>query len=450
MSLERAKQLREEKARLWERQKELVGAAEGRAEKDDHEGPLFTDEERQELEKIESRMREQTRDIEALESAEERRREMEDSPEPRSAPRNQSAEPEPGSQGPEVSTNELYNRAFRYMMAPEDATDEQRAAYKQLGGQNGMLSVRLGNSQEARKRQRYVRQRILEGRQMSTSDGSGGEWVPEGFRSVLEEALLAFGGARQLRSTILRTATGNNMPMPTVDDTDNKGAILSENTQDSEQDVTTDSEELGAFKYTSRIVRVPIELLQDSEFDVADYLSRALGERIGRATNEHFTVGSGNSEPHGFMTASAEGHEAGASDIDFDDVLELIHSVDPAYRSDAEFTFNDATLLELKKLKDNDGRYLWTPGVAVREPDRVWGFTYIINQDIEDIGSSTRSMAFGDFSKFFIRDVMDVTVRRLVERYADYHQEAFVAISRHDSEYLNAGTDPIKHLAHAA
>ena len=134
----------------------------------------------------------------------------------------------------------------------------------------------------------------------------------------------------------------------------------------------------------------------------------------------------------------------------YEDLVDLEHSVDPAYRAEAEFMFHDDTLKVLKKLKDADGRPLWLPGVAVREPDTILGYNYVINQDMPIMAANAKSILFGDFSKYMIRDVMDLMLLRLVERYADFAQVGFIAFSRHDGDLLDAGTNPIKHYANSA
>ena len=156
-----------------------------------------------------------------------------------------------------------------------------------------------------------------------------------------------------------------------------------------------------------------------------------------------FTVGTtGN---RGVVTMAPVGvtaaSEAAITDIE---LVDLVHSVDPAYRGQAEFMFNDQTLRELKKLRDAEGRPLWLPGIAVREPDTILGYRYVINTHMPVMEPGAKSVLFGDFSKYYIRDVMDITLVRLDEVYAEYGQVAFLAFSRHDGALLDAGTNPIR------
>jgi HK97 family phage major capsid protein len=284
------------------------------------------------------------------------------------------------------------------------------------------------------------------------TDSAGGYTVPPGFVKQIEQSMLTFGGMREA-SFIMRSSTGNDIEWPTVNDTGNTGALLAENAQVSEQDVTFASKTLNAYKYTSKLVRVSNELLNDSAFNLQSFLANLLGERIARITNTHFTTGTGSSQPNGVVTGASNG-KTGASgqtaSVIYNDLVDLQHSVDPSYRRGARFMMHDSTLKALKKLIDGQSRPLWLSGVAVREPDSILGHPYTINQDVAEMAASAKSILFGDFSKYIIRDVMGITMMRLNERYADYFQVGFVAFSRHDGDLLDSGTDPIKYYTNAA
>lgn len=285
------------------------------------------------------------------------------------------------------------------------------------------------------------------------SDSAGGYAVPEGFANQLTEAMLAFGGMRASRATVLNTMSGATLPYPTTNDTANAGAILAENAQVTEQDTTFGVVNIGAFMYTSKLVRVSLQLLQDSAFDMEAYLARMLGTRVARITNTHFTTGTGSGQPSGVVTGAALG-KAGASGqvatVTYADIVDLQHSVDPAYRTDAEWMFADSTLKALKKLVDGEQRPLWAPGIAVKEPDTILSHRYVINQDVAAMAASAKSILFGDFSQYLIRDVTGADLLILRERYADYLQVGFISFSRHDGALIDAGTDPIKFYQNAA
>jgi HK97 family phage major capsid protein len=292
----------------------------------------------------------------------------------------------------------------------------------------------------------------------TTSGAVGGYTVPDEMMRQLEVSLLAFGGMRQV-ATVLRTGSGAALPIPTVNDTANKGAILAENIAASEQDTTFAQLVLDAYKYTSKYILVSVELLQDSSINVAQFLGSALATRIGRITNDHFSTGTGSSQPNGIVTASGLG-KTGASGqtatIIYDDFVDLEHSVDPAYRAGARFMMSDAMLKVVKKIKiaqfsgDTAGVPLWMPGLVAGQPDTILGYPFTINQSMASPTASAKTVVFGDLSKYLIRDVRDITLLRLDERFAEYHQVAFLAFSRHDGDLLDAGTDPVKHYIQAA
>lgn len=290
---------------------------------------------------------------------------------------------------------------------------------------------------------------------LGTTSGAVGQYtVPDEAMRALEVALLAFGGMRQV-STVIRTDSGAALPFPTVNDTSNAGVILSENTQAAELEFTFGQLVLDSYKYSSKYILCSVELLQDSAVNVAQFIGQALGERIGRITNTHFTTGSGTGQPKGIETAATLGvtvaHGQTASLL-YEDLVDAEHSVDPAYRRNARWMFADSTLKAIKKLKllqysgDTTGAPLWLPGLAAGQPDTILGYPYTINQDCATLATSSKSVFFGDFSKYIIRDVRDVTLLRLDERFADYHQVAFIAFSRHDGDLLDAGTHPVKYI----
>ena len=330
----------------------------------------------------------------------------------------------------EVDDEELRQRAWRnwavYGMAGLDAEERQVMASRQANV-----------SREMQKRAQSV-----------GVDTAGGYTVFDDFAARIETALKAYSGVRQTRATILRTASGNDFNMPTSDDTSNKGELLSENTQVGEQDVVFGSKTLRAYMFSSKLVKASIQFLQDTDIsNIEGWLADRLGERIGRALADYYIEGTGNNQPEGLEESTTLGETATAVDaVTYDEIVELIHSVDPAYRTQAEFLIGDDLLKMLKQLKDGEGRPLWVPGVAVREPDTILGYRYAIDQEIPDLASDEIVAYFGDFSKFHLRDVSQMQMMRLTERYADYLQVAFLLFSRHDSALLDAGTHPIRHL----
>lgn len=265
----------------------------------------------------------------------------------------------------------------------------------------------------------------------------GGFLVPEGFRQKITETMQFFGGMREVSGGIV-TASGNDLPWPTNDDTGNEGAYLAEGVAAGEQDVSLGQRKLGAHFITSKLVKASFGLLQDSAFDLESWLSRKLGERIGRRENRAFTTGTGVDQPEGITTNVTVGKEGAAgqeTSVTYDDIIDLEHSVDPAYRNErARFMFHDLTLAELRKLKDGDQRPLWQPAVDAGVPDAFNGRPYTVNNDMPEMAADADSILFGDFELgYVIRDVRDIGLIRFNERYADALQVAFLAFARHDA-----------------
>lgn len=338
-------------------------------------------------------------------------------------------------------------RAWARTQAGEPLTEDDESVCKELRRNPHASSFDL----ELR-RERYPRVR-REMRALSIADpAAGGVTVPEGFVNNFERALLEFGGMRSV-ADVIRTDTGADWPWPHSDDTSNTGAILAENVTVAEQDIAFGAMVMKAYKYTSKLVKVSFELLNDSAFDFAAILGEMLGERIGRINNTHFTTGLGDgNQPKGVITAAAVGKTAAsATAIAADEIYDLIHSVDPAYRrQNAGFMMHDNILLAIRKLKDGDGRYLWTEGLDAGQSDKLAGRPITINQDMaSSVATGNKTIAFGAFRFYKIRDVGSFRLRRLVERYADADQEGFVAFTRHDGNLLDAGTNPVKVLKQA-
>lgn len=320
-------------------------------------------------------------------------------------------------------------------------SEEYRSAFVQY----------LTNPSELSNEQRSI---LMEKRALSAVTGaSGGYTVPQGFYNQIQDAMKFYGGMRQSRATVMKTSSGNDLPIPTSNDTSNVGELLGENTGAATQDLAFGQVIMKAYKYSSKVVLVPFELLQDSAFNIEQFLARKLGERIGRITNTHFTTGDNSSKPQGIVTAATLG-KTGATgqttSIIYEDLVDLEHSVDIAYRSNAEFMFHDSTLKILKKLKDSTGRPLWLPGLEVKEPDTILGYKYTVNNDIASMAANAKSILFGDLSNYFIRDVMDIQLFRISDKYIESGQVGFLAFYRGDGRMVDAGMNPVKYYANSA
>ncbi len=323
---------------------------------------------------------------------------------------------------------------------------------------NKSMTFRLGgNALQGRHRDDILRWeqshaeevRANAGPQNSTS--SGGYSIQDAAMREVEVALLSFGAMRRAGCTIIRTDTGGPLPIPTVNDSTNVGHLVTEGTTIVTTDVTFAQLVLDAWKYTSDKVLVSTELMQDNSVNLPMLLGRILGERIGRATNVAFTTGTGTGQPNGIVNAATFTQLAtgSSSSLSLTNLVNLYHSVDPSYRDGAKWMFNDSTLAKIKLLVDSQSRPLWLPGLVDRAPDTLLGSPYVINQDMAAVTSTGKSVLFGDFSKYWIRDVRDVTLLRLDERFAEFLQVAFLAFMRTDGDLLDAGTHPVKGIQQA-
>lgn len=284
----------------------------------------------------------------------------------------------------------------------------------------------------------------------TTTTTGGGYTIPRGFQSELEKALKDFGGMWEA-SRIVRTRKGNTLDWPTVNDTANKAYLLSEsdNATTSATGVTFGQQQYEAYKYTSGLIQIPTELIEDSEFDIVSEIRSLLVERIFRGTNEALTIADGSSKPKGVVSAATYAGTTTAT-ITADDIVDLLHSVDPAYRSmrSARFMFNDDVLKQLKKLShsSSDDRPLWLPSIRDNEPATLYGKPYTINQDMASPANGAKWALFGDFSKYIIRVVRDMRIVRLNERFGELDQVGIVVFFRLDGDLLDGGTHPIKYL----
>ena len=297
---------------------------------------------------------------------------------------------------------------------------------------------------------------------MSTTTGSqGGYVVPQGFSGLLEEAKKWFGGIEGVVGKF-ESETGNPWPWPTVNDTTNRGRIIGQNQQVVETDLVFGQTTFNAFIGSSDLILIPLALLQDSYFDIDGMVSRLLGIRMGRLYNWKCTLGTGTNEPTGIVLAAvASGNiltlSAGSTaSVAYNNLIDLEHSVDPAYRENdtSRFMFSDTMLKLLKKLVDSNNRPLWQPGltasfqhgaaVMTGSKPKILEHEYVINNDMAIPSASAYSGLFGDMDTFKVRQVTGgTTVLRLVERYADYMQIGFIAFQRFDSNLVDAGTHPI-------
>ena len=294
---------------------------------------------------------------------------------------------------------------------------------------------------------------------MSTTTGSEGGFTvaPEYYRQ-LTEALKQYGGIRSV-ATVMPTGTGAQMNFPTADATSEEGEIVGQNAPAGTADTTFANLTLDVFKYSSKSIALPFELIQDSMFDLDAYVRTLLANRLGRITSKHFTTGDATNKPRGIVTAADVGKTGAtgtATTITYDDLVDLEHSLDPVYRTRAGvgFMMHDQSLKAVRKIKDTQGRPVFVPGYEQGNPggapDRLLGRPIYISQEMPQMAANAKSVLFGDYKSYIIREVMDLTLFRMTDSaYTLKGQVGFVAFNRQGGNLIDVG-GAVKAFQHAA
>ena len=279
------------------------------------------------------------------------------------------------------------------------------------------------------------------------TSAQGGYTVPTEVATSVADALKDFGGMRAV-SEVFRTAQGNDINFPTSDGTSETGELIGENTTATGADPSFGVVTLKTYKFSSKVVACPFELLQDSSIDMEAFIKARLVTRLGRVTNTYFTTGTGTGQPNGIVTAAASGKVGTTGQtvtVIYDDLVDLVHSVDPAYRNlgRCKFMMNDSSLKVIRKLKDTAGRPIFLPGydgLGGSFPDTLLGYPIQINQDIAVMAANAKSILFGDFTFYKIRDAMDIQMFRFDDSaYIKLGQIGFLAWMRSGGNFVDVG-----------
>lgn len=285
-------------------------------------------------------------------------------------------------------------------------------AYLRAEGQVALLSA----EERAVLRRGYQTIKPEERAQVTGTNAAGGYVVPTELQAEIIRTMKMWGPMYDPGITReLTTSGGYSLPFPTVDDTANTIAGTTQGTtllDDASGDVVFGQKALSAYAFATPWIRVSKELADDSLFAMEALLGDLLGERLGRGANLKLTVGagSGSAEANGVVTASTTGKTAAsATAVTYDEIIDLTHSVDPAYRGSPKvaYMFSDPILQVIRKLKDGQGNYLWQHGNVQQDvPSSLNGYNYHINQAMSQaMTTGQKIMLFGDFSKYFVRKV---------------------------------------------
>jgi HK97 family phage major capsid protein len=268
------------------------------------------------------------------------------------------------------------------------------------------------------------------------TDTEGGYLVPDEFERNLVEALEEENIFRRLANVITTSSGDRKIPVVASKGTaswiDEEGAIP-------ESDDSFGQVSIGAYKLGT-LIKVSEELLNDSVFNLESYISREFARRIGNKEEESFFGGDGSGKPTGILAATGGAQlgvtTAGATAITLDEVLDLFYSLKAPYRNKAVFVMNDSTVKAIRKLKDSQGQYLWQPSIQAGTPDTILNRPLYTSAYVPAIAAAAKTIAFGDFSYYWVADRQGRVFKRLNELYAATGQVGFIATQRVDGKLI--------------
>jgi len=271
---------------------------------------------------------------------------------------------------------------------------------------------------------------------LSTSpDVDGGYLVPEEFENQIVTGLEETNVIRSI-AKVITTSAERKIPIAA---THSIAQWTLENAAYTESNPTFDQKTVDSFKLTD-LVKVSVELLQDSYFDLEAYIVQEFARAFGAAEEEAFCIGTGTGQPTGIFNATNGGHvgvtAGSATAITLDNLLDLIYALKAPYRKNAKFFMKDTTVSAIRKLKDNNGAYLWQPSVQANQPDKLLGYDLYTSPYAPEPAAGALPIAFGDFHNYWIADRTGRTVQKLIELYAGNGQVGFIATERVDGKVI--------------
>jgi HK97 family phage major capsid protein len=282
-------------------------------------------------------------------------------------------------------------------------------AYIRSQGQEGMLEPEVREML-----QRGYEKLTPEQRAQTTTTTAGGYMVPTELQAEIIKTMKMWGPMYDPGVTReINTSSGASFPWPTVDDTANSAAATTQGTtltDDGSGDVVFGQKQLDAFAYATPWIRISKELVDDAITNVEPVIGDLIGERLGRLANTQLTTGDGSGDPNGIVTASSAGKTAvSTTAFTAEEIIDLEHSVDPAYRQSpkARFMLHDTVLAFVRKLKNGQGDFIWSMGdIRGGVPNQLLGRPYSINQAMASAFTTAQKLIlFGDFGKYFVRKV---------------------------------------------
>ena len=267
-----------------------------------------------------------------------------------------------------------------------------------------------------------------------SSDQDGGYLVPEEFETFIVDGLKEANVIRSI-AKVITTHHDRKIPIAVGHSVAN---WTPENGEFTESNPTFGQKQIDAHKLTD-LIRVSVELLQDSAFSLEEYIANEFARAFGVAEEEAFCVGTGSGQPTGIFTANGGqvGVTAAANNaVTADELINLVYALKSPYRRNAGFLMNDATISAIRKLKDVNGVYLWQPSLQANEPDKLLGYNLYTTPYAPTMAAGAYTIAFGDFKNYWIGDRAGRTVQRLNELYATNGQIGYVATERVDGKVI--------------
>lgn len=262
------------------------------------------------------------------------------------------------------------------------------------------------------------------------SDSEGGYLVPDEFERTLVEGLEEENIFRTLAKVITTASGDRKIPVVATKGTaswiDEEGAVP-------ESDDSFGQVSISAYKLGT-MLKVSEELLNDSIFNLEAYIAKEFARRIGAKEEEAFFIGDGNGKPTGIFHATGGAQDgitaASASAITVDEIMDLFYALKSPYRKSATFILNDATVKAIRKLKDGNGNYIWQPSITAGTPDTILNRPVKTSAYVPNIAAGAKTIAFGDFSYYWVADRQGRSFKRLNELYATTGQVGFMATQR--------------------
>ena len=268
------------------------------------------------------------------------------------------------------------------------------------------------------------------------TDPNGGYLVPDEYEKQLVDALQEENFFRNIAHVIQTDSGTHTIPVVASHGT---AAWMEENGLYPESDDTFDQISLSAYKLGTAI-KVSEELMNDSVFDIEAYIATEFARRIGAAEEEAFLTGDGNKKPEGVFTkvgkTTGVTTEIANTTISFDAIMDVFHSLRSVYRNKAVWLLNDSTVKALRKIKDNNGNYIWQPSVVANQPDTILNRPYYTSIYAPELAAGKVPILFGDFSYYWIADRQGRTFKKLSELYAANGQIGFLASERVDGKLI--------------